>query len=103
MKSQKKELGFTLIELVVVILVLGILAVTIASKFIDFRRDGEIARVKAVAASFKQSLTFAHTKWQIIGGSEAYERSTGFCRRSAGYEQPRLPHRYRQEKPNGSA
>lgn len=79
MKSQKKELGFTLIELVVVILVLGILAVTIASKFIDFRRDGEIARVKAVAASFKQSLTFAHTKWQIIGGSEPMNDLPGFA------------------------
>ncbi|MDO6620963.1 type II secretion system protein [Shewanella sp. 6_MG-2023] len=65
-----KMQGFTLIELVVVIIVLAILAVIAASKFIDVKRDAEISRVKAVAASFEQSVTFSHTRWQIIGGSD---------------------------------
>ncbi len=62
--------GFTIIELVIAIIVLAILAVIAASQFIDVKRDAEISRVKAVAASFEQSVTFAHTRWQIIGGSE---------------------------------
>lgn len=62
--------GFTLIELVVVIIVLAILAVIAASKFIDVKRDAEISRVQAVAASFEQSVTFSHMRWQVIGGSE---------------------------------
>ena len=61
--------GFTLIELVVVIIVLAILAVVANSKFIDIKRDAEISRVQAVAASYEQSITFAHTRWQVIGGS----------------------------------
>ncbi|BAJ00776.1 type II secretion system protein [Shewanella violacea] len=79
MKNQNKELGFTLIELLVVIIVLGILALVANVKFVDFRRDGEIASVKTLAASFKQSLTFAHTKWQITGGSGAMNDLAGFA------------------------
>lgn len=63
--------GFTLIELVIVIIVLGILAVIATAKYVDLKRDAEIARVKGVAAAFEQSLTFSHTKWQLVAGSGA--------------------------------
>ena len=42
----KNQKGFTLIELVVVIIILGILAVTAAPKFINLQGD---ARVSALA------------------------------------------------------
>ena len=35
MRKTNKQAGFTLIELIVVIVILGILAVTVAPKFID--------------------------------------------------------------------
>lgn len=79
MAAKSRVKGFTLIELVVVIIVLGILAVIAAPKFIDFRRDAEISRVKAIAASYQQALTFSHTRWQIVGGNSPMNNLPGYA------------------------
>ncbi|MFT5790347.1 MAG: MSHA pilin protein MshB [Shewanella sp.] len=71
MVAKSKIKGFTLIELVVVIIILGILAVIAAPKFIDFRRDAEISRVKAIAAGYQQAITFSHTRWLVLGNNSS--------------------------------
>ncbi len=71
LKKTDSSRGFTLIELVVVIIVLAILAVVASAKYIDLKRDSEIARVQATAAALEQSVTFAHTKWQLIGANDS--------------------------------
>ncbi|GIU11207.1 MULTISPECIES: type IV pilin protein [unclassified Shewanella] len=55
MRSFKGREGFTLIELVVVIIVLGILAVIALPKFIDFRTDADISVLKGMQGSLKSA------------------------------------------------
>lgn len=47
----KKQYGFTLIELVIVIIILGILAIVAVPKFIDLSGDAKTAATNSVASS----------------------------------------------------
>jgi len=49
----KKNQGFTLIELIIVIVVLGILAVTAAPQFIDFSSDARTSSMKGLKGSLQ--------------------------------------------------
>ncbi|GAA5216268.1 prepilin-type N-terminal cleavage/methylation domain-containing protein [Corallincola platygyrae] len=60
----KRRFGFTLIELVVVLLVVSILAVVAISKFINLSDDADRSQVAAVKASFAQAIDFSHFRWQ---------------------------------------
>jgi len=64
--SGKKQQGFTLIELVVVIVILGILAVTAAPKFIDLQGDARGATIQGVKAAIETSTSAIHAKALIV-------------------------------------
>ena len=66
-QSVNKQQGFTLIELVVVIVSLGILAVTAAPKFIDLTSDAKGSVVQAVKASINSAADMAHAKALVAG------------------------------------
>jgi type II secretory pathway pseudopilin PulG len=52
-----------------VIIILGILAVTAAPRFLSFSVDANAALVKSIASSFKTGVRMAHSKWQLQGGT----------------------------------
>ena len=62
MKGYVKQEGFTLIELIVVIVILGILAVTAAPKFIDLQGDARASTLQGLAGAMKGAATLVHGK-----------------------------------------
>ena len=63
--NKKYTAGFTLIELVVVIIVLGILAVIATPKFIGLSKEARIQTLSQVQASVKTANTLAYAKNQM--------------------------------------
>lgn len=61
-QSLSKAKGFTLIELVIVIVILGILAATAAPKFIDLQSDAKTATMDGIKASMESASTIVHAK-----------------------------------------
>ena len=58
---RKRELGFTMIELIVVIVILGILAATALPKFIDLNSDAKDAALKGVAGAAASAMTINYS------------------------------------------
>lgn len=53
----KKQSGFTLIELVMVIVILGILAAAALPKFVNLKGDAELAAVQGIAGAISSGNT----------------------------------------------
>ncbi len=67
MNKMNKQRGFTLIELIIVIVILGILAVTAAPKFLDLQDDAHLATLEGVEAALKTNMNIIYGKALIKG------------------------------------
>ena len=65
----KRQSGFTLIELVVVIVILGILAATAAPKFMNLQGDARVSALNGLSGAVKSAINLSYSK-AILKGVE---------------------------------
>lgn len=65
--SFKKSSGFTLIELVIVVVILGFLAVTAIPKFLDLTDQAKQANIEGMAGGFATAISLARAQWEAEG------------------------------------
>jgi MSHA pilin protein MshA len=65
--TNKKNEGFTLVELIIVIILLGVLAVTAAPRIIDISSDANIAKLKALKGTIRSGVELVRIKAIIQG------------------------------------
>ncbi|WP_300174880.1 prepilin-type N-terminal cleavage/methylation domain-containing protein [uncultured Aliivibrio sp.] len=76
---QNKGLGFTLIELIVGIIILGILAIIAIPKFFNYTYDAHVAQAEGIAANLGQSIIFTQYRWIASGDLTAQTDLEGYA------------------------
>ncbi|MFD2231970.1 type II secretion system protein [Alkalimarinus sediminis] len=85
-KMNKKQAGFTLIELVMVIVILGILSAFALPRFADLTDDARQASISGAIGAMKSASAITHAQW-IANGSTGttVELEGAFIGTASGY------------------
>lgn len=82
-KTLSRSQGFTLIELIIVVIILGIISATALPKFVDMTTDAKMASLNAVKGTMQAAVNFTYSKSAIKGnhkltaGADVYVEING--------------------------
>lgn len=79
MEASRTQKGFTLIELVVVIVILGILAATALPKFIDMSGEAEVAAAQGVAGAIASATSINYGARKVSSASATTLNQANVC------------------------
>ena len=75
--NKELQAGFTLIELVVVMVILGILAAVAIPQFVDLRADARTARIEGVAGVISSASAVNYASCQVAGAGATVVANCG--------------------------
>jgi len=67
----RKQAGFTLIELIMVIVILGVLSAFALPRFADLGGEARTASINGLAGALRSSANIAHAQWLADGNAAA--------------------------------